>query len=178
VEPFDPFLYLKVADSFNLALSQPAHDPKLSFTYHTHLYKAPGTQIGRYTGVIECGPAVFLSSKGYQCIYDLMQPDLTSGWGLGLLWVDFVRSVCGFGNNTAAVMDNFLLIHATETGKGTASSTKNFNTGARVEQKTFFKRFPNVKDGYLFPHVPFGFANCINSTNPAQTSSCDKDFGN
>jgi len=173
VPPFDPHHYIRVAEAFNLVLSQPAHARDISITAHRNLYMRPGDQIGRYTDVIECGPAVFLSSKGYQCIYNLMQPDLTSGWGLGMLWVDYVRNVCGFGNSSAAVMDKFLIVHDTSPGHGTASSLQNFNNGAYKEQQTLYHRFPNVKPGHTNRDVPFGFANCLNTKNPAQPQSCE-----
>lgn len=171
-KPFDPTLYTKVADSFGLALSQPAHFVG-STTLHENIKLQNGDHVGRYTDFVECGPAVFMKSEAYQCVYHLLQPDLTSGWGLDVLWVDFVKNFCGFGEKSVAVLDAFVLIHSTPSSQGTASSNAGFNSRAWGEVEVFKQRFPWVKEGWgQTPTIPFGHKNCLHTDNPASSTSC------
>jgi len=146
-DPFDPVAYLELADSFNLDLHQPAHVEGSKTGWHGVLYAMPGDHIGRYSDFVECGPASFFSSRGYQCVYDLLQEDLTSGWGLDTLWVDYVQSVCGFGMKSVGVIDTFVMIHEVPTYSGTASSLPGFNDGAYQEWDLYNRRFPMLRRG-------------------------------
>lgn len=167
--PFDPILYLKIVSAFNIELSQPAHS-RSSADSHRGIRTQNGKHIGRYRDFVECGPVVFLSSRGYQCIYELLQLDLTSGWGLDVLWADYLKSVCGFGPTSVGLLDVFTITHDKPTGHGTASGQPGFNDAANDELNEYMNRFPNVRQGWGRIQSAFGNRSCLHAANPSQLS--------
>jgi len=164
-ESFNMQNILKIMEKYNLGIVQPAHSLSSHANYGV-LRVTEGDHIGRYVRFIEIGPIVVFTRKGYQCIYNLFQDDLTSGWGLDFIWVEFMRVYCGFSANYSAVIDMYQMEHAVSTGGGSASSQANFIAAATNELYTYISRFPEV------PTVPweevvdskivkFGSSSCV-----------------
>jgi hypothetical protein len=62
-------------------LAQPGHAPGSSTTWpHVMADPRPGF-VGRWTNMVECGPLVVFSTAVWSCVWKLLQPDLSSGYG-------------------------------------------------------------------------------------------------
>lgn len=66
--------------------------------------------VGRWTTFVECGAFTVFSSEQYNaCVWDFIQEDLTSGWGLDLYWHDYCKKTTG--KEVSAVIDKYPQIH-------------------------------------------------------------------
>jgi hypothetical protein len=46
---------------------------------------------------VEVGPLVSFTADAWRCVYELVQGDLGSGWGLDYYWCVYARDVCHLG---------------------------------------------------------------------------------
>lgn len=139
VELFDPMDYLDLVRKYQLHASTPAQayfsDEKTSIwklmmqPKNGNFEKNPV----RYTNFIECASPV-LSSKSWPCIWDVLQNDLSSGWGYDLSWYFLCNDIIG---KHTGIVDAVPIIH---NSTKTASGASDFKKRATREQVALQKR--------------------------------------
>jgi len=140
VELFDPIAYLDLVRKYQLHLSSPAQLPlNGEKTSIWNLMMQPEnvdfneTPI-RYTNFVECASPV-ASSKSWPCLWDVLQNDLSSGWGYDLAWYMLCNDIL---DRHAGIVDAVPVIH---NSTKTASDSNNFKAQATKEQIALQKRF-------------------------------------
>jgi hypothetical protein len=99
--------------------------------------------VGRWTTFVECGAFTFFSSEQWNaCVWDFIQEDLTSGWGLDLFWHDFCKQKTG--REVSAVIDRYPQVH-----RSFETADKSSKEGRPIyepwpEIDTYQRRFPGV----------------------------------
>ena len=101
-------------------------------------------KIGMWSNFIESGPLVAFSRDVWSCVWDLLQPDLTSGYGYDLVWVP----ACA--NGQGAVLYRHVIHHMNEKS---ASHRPNFVGRSVGEAHEFFKRISLAGIGPETPNV-------------------------
>ncbi|EGD78024.1 hypothetical protein PTSG_09662 [Salpingoeca rosetta] len=127
---------------------------------HRVCRNVPGPHYGRWTTFIECGPFVSFMADAWRCVYDLVQGDLGSGWGLDYKWCAYARDVCRLrpalkgpirtspddGGRVCAVIDAQVVDHLDER---TAFGRLGSNYQPRQDAVEFERRFPDVESTTL-----------------------------
>jgi len=109
-ETFRPLEYIQLLRKFNIHLSQPAHAKGSPGALHMSTHQRDNFTHGHWNDLIECGPGTVLSSIIWQtCVWDLLQEDLTSGYGIDLIWHNYCKKIYGF--DRTAIIDKFTMFH-------------------------------------------------------------------
>jgi len=129
LDDFEPLGYIKILNDYNVSLSQPAM--KAHNSWEVTVRQDPA-KIGRWTNFVEIGPVTVISSQIWrECIWDVIENDLTSGWGMDLSW----HHICSLqGWNRTAIIDFFSFTH-----RSTLSAHKTTYDPER-EQKEYYRR--------------------------------------
>jgi hypothetical protein len=100
--------------------------------------------VGRWTDFVECGPFVVVTSLAWRsCVWDLIQEDLTSGWGLDILWHGYCKARAGI--DRFAVIDKFPQIHLSFRTASSDPAAGKPKYDPFIEMQTFFDRHPTIK---------------------------------
>ena len=131
----------------DVKIGQPAHSegsfqPQYPFLVHNH--EKNGNAVGMWSNFIESGPLVAFSRDIWQCVWNLLQPDLTSGYGYDLVWVP----ACA--NGRGAVLYEHEIHHMNEKS---ASRRPNFVGRAAGEAHEFFQRISRAGLGPVTPNT-------------------------
>lgn len=97
LEGFDINHFLAIQQAFEIPLAQPSVEWGAltdRSSDHRICRTVSGPHFGRWTNFVECGPFVSFTAEAYRCIYELIQGDLGSGWGLDYKWCAFLRDQC------------------------------------------------------------------------------------
>lgn len=99
--------------------------------------------VGRYTDFVECGPFAIVSSEAWSgCVWDVIQEDCASGWGLDLYWHSYCKYKMGI--DKSAIIDKYPQIHRSfRTAHASAASKPNYDPGA--EANAYHQRFNFIK---------------------------------
>ncbi len=87
--------------------------------------------IGTWTNFVECGPFTFFATESWPCVWNLLQPDVTCGYGYDLMWANCAP-------NRTAVLHHHTMVH--ENRKPGSGSNKNFGTRCAAEGIFLFER--------------------------------------
>ena len=87
--------------------------------------------IGTWTNFVECGPFTFFATESWPCVWNLLQADLTCGYGYDLMWANCAP-------NRTAVLHHHTMVH--ENRKPGSGSNKNFGTRCAAEGIFLFER--------------------------------------
>ena len=110
----------------NVMIGQPSNGEG---SYGSH--EVVRQQIGRntvFTNFAECGPFITFDTNVWPCVYDILQSDVTCGYGYDLMW-----SHCG----ATAVLHQHFMVHE---NRKPASSRPNFVMRCAAEGMTLFQR--------------------------------------
>ena len=91
--------------------------------------------IGTWTTFVECGPFTFFSSDVWPCVWNMLQPDVTCGYGYDLMWANCAP-------NRTAVLHHHTMIH--ENRKPGSGNNKNFGTRCAAEGLFLFQRLAHI----------------------------------
>eukprot|EP00056_Hartaetosiga_gracilis_P020082 m.17514 g.17514 ORF g.17514 m.17514 type:complete len:345 (+) comp8150_c0_seq2:145-1179(+) len=97
VDNFDVNEYLSIIHTQGIPMSQPSVSWGELFdrsTDHRVCRNVEGNHHGRWANFIECGPFVAFTKEAWLCLYDFVQGDLGSGWGMDYKWCPYLRDVC------------------------------------------------------------------------------------
>eukprot|EP00943_MAST-04B_sp_MAST-4B-sp1_P009777 g9777.t1 len=149
----NPDLMLKDARNYGVKIGQPANGHG---SYGSHnVVRLKGTQdisnsnvindsndikpedipIGTWTTFVECGPFTFFSSEVWPCVWNMLQPDVTCGYGYDLMWANCAP-------NRTAVLHHHTMIH--ENRKPGSGNNKNFGTRCAAEGLFLFQRLAHI----------------------------------
>ena len=81
-----------------------------------------------FTNFAECGPFIAFDTKAWPCVYNILQSDVTCGYGYDLVW-----SHCG----ATAVLHQHEMVHE---NRKPASNRPNFVMRCAAEGLTLFQR--------------------------------------
>ena len=141
-------VFLHTLRRHGVAIGQPSHGARGGTTFQFLEHDPAGPAVGWWTNFVECGPLLAVHTAVWPCVWDLLQPDVTSGYGYDLVW----GPVCAPHNT--AVLNALALLHE---DVGAASSRPNGFTRMVAEGVTLFRR---LRDGGwrgvpgITPHMP------------------------
>eukprot|EP00276_Gloeochaete_wittrockiana_P006765 CAMPEP_0184659320 /NCGR_PEP_ID=MMETSP0308-20130426/29140_1 /TAXON_ID=38269 /ORGANISM="Gloeochaete witrockiana, Strain SAG 46.84" /LENGTH=319 /DNA_ID=CAMNT_0027099045 /DNA_START=561 /DNA_END=1520 /DNA_ORIENTATION=+ len=119
---FDPQGFLDIMRKYDIQIGQPSLSKGGSWLLpQLHFPNNPSE--GRWTDVVECMVPVFRSDIWAECVWSLIGSDITSGWGIDLLW----RSYCGL--NRTAVIDKYVLHHLNYASTSSSAASSSSSTG-------------------------------------------------
>jgi hypothetical protein len=76
----------------------------------------------RWVSIVENGPLYSVAQHAYTCYWNLLAPDMVSGWGPDTAWCPYLSEVCGYPEDGAcAIVDTHYIDHL---DKKTASGFK------------------------------------------------------
>eukprot|EP00730_Choanoeca_flexa_P015671 TRINITY_DN7247_c0_g5_i1.p1 TRINITY_DN7247_c0_g5~~TRINITY_DN7247_c0_g5_i1.p1 ORF type:complete len:373 (+),score=27.62 TRINITY_DN7247_c0_g5_i1:88-1206(+) len=163
LDNFDVETFLTILEEHQPPLAQPSVDHGSLFdrsSDHRTCRTFPGSHSGRWTSTVEVGPLVSFTAEAWQCVYDLVQGDLGSGWGLDYYWCVYARDVCGLGypagkmartederrgghwGFTCAVID---AVHIAHLDERTATGLFGNDYQPRNDVYEFARRFPQLE---------------------------------
>ena len=145
---WNPNDFMDILDKFKVELAQPSHllQPPCSGSSwaitHSKSVAQGGGEHGRWTNFVECGPLVIVERKAWQrCLWNFLQDDLTSGYGLDEMWFDACKP-------RAAVIDKYPMCHkSTQTAR--SNSKDLYDPWA--EWPEYKRRHPHVSTA---PNLP------------------------
>ena len=126
IEHLNITLFLSDMKRDNVMIGQPSNGEG---SYGSH--EVVRQQIGRntvFTNFAECGPFITFDTNAWPCVYDILQSDVTCGYGYDLMW-----SHCG----ATAVLHQHFMVHE---NRKPASSRPNFVMRCAAEGMTLFQR--------------------------------------
>lgn len=127
IDDLDLGAFLDDMSKYGVAIGQPSNGPG-SYGCHDVVRQRPDKPVGVWTNFVECGPMLAISTEVWPCIYDMLQPDVTCGFGYDLVW-----QACG----RTAVLHQHTMIHE---NRKPASSRPNFVMRCAAEGLTLFER--------------------------------------
>ena len=139
---WNPNEFMDILDQFKVELAQPSHllsapcvGSSWAITHHRIPAKGGGEH-GRWTNFVECGPLVVIHKNAWKrCLWNFLQDDLTSGYGLDEMWYDACKP-------KTAVIDKLSMCHnSTKTAR--SNSIDVYDPGK--EWPEYQRRFPTVK---------------------------------
>ncbi|EDQ89453.1 uncharacterized protein MONBRDRAFT_7905 [Monosiga brevicollis MX1] len=157
LEHFDVDAYLKIVNRFNIPISQPAVARSSLLrrsSDHRTCRHVPGPHFGRWTSFVENGPVAVFSRTAWDCVYDLVQGDLGSGWGIDYKWCAYAADRCRLGyrerheraggnwGRVCAVIDAQQVYHLDERS---ASELFGARYQPRQDAYEFERRFPMIQ---------------------------------
>eukprot|EP00055_Hartaetosiga_balthica_P004792 m.13095 g.13095 ORF g.13095 m.13095 type:complete len:356 (+) comp4108_c0_seq1:55-1122(+) len=158
MDTFDVSQFLQVIHTQEIPIAQPSvawGDLFDRSSDHRVCRNVEGIHNGRWTTFVECGPFVAFTREAWTCVYDLVQGDLGSGWGMDYKWCSYARDVCRLrpaingpfhthndGGRVCAVIDATVIDHLDE-----KTAVGNFGNHyvPVVDVWEFEKRFPDVE---------------------------------
>eukprot|EP00698_Gefionella_okellyi_P003520 TRINITY_DN13313_c0_g1_i1.p1 TRINITY_DN13313_c0_g1~~TRINITY_DN13313_c0_g1_i1.p1 ORF type:complete len:374 (+),score=47.46 TRINITY_DN13313_c0_g1_i1:87-1208(+) len=110
--------FFDLMDTYRIDLAQPSRSRMTPGTNYPLLVERPSPEGGRWSSFVEVMAPVFSRRAWRQCIYEMLQPDLVSGWGYDLQWYCVCRSR---GVGRAAYIDRYPLLHQPPPGRSSLS---------------------------------------------------------
>jgi hypothetical protein len=135
---WNPHTFMDILDRFQIELAQPSHktQPPCSPSSWRVTHQV-ANNTGRWTNFIECGPLAIVSKNLWsRCLWNFIQDDLTSGYGLDEMW----HHACNAPKT--AVIDALPMCHRS---LRTARSSSTQLYDPHSEWSEYGRRFPNVK---------------------------------
>jgi len=140
---FKPLEYIELLRKFNIHLSQPSHVPGSPNAAHSSTHQRPNNPYGHWNEFIECGPGTVFSSIIWQtCIWDLIQEDLTSGFGIDLIWHNYCKKFYGF--DSSAIIDKYPMKHG--------NHKTSYNNGKKYDPYAEWRAYKN-RFGSIVPEA-------------------------
>ena len=140
---WNPNEYMDLVDKFHVELSQPSHSgvspcsPSPWAVTHQRSPQNGGGDNGRWVDFVECGPLLVVHRELWKrCLWNFVQDDLSSGWGLDEMWYH----ACN--RPKTAVLDKLPMCH--RAGRAASSSSIDVYDPAR-ELPVYKQRFPHIE---------------------------------
>ena len=139
---WNPHEFMDLLDAHQVELAQPSHfthqpcaPSGWPIAHHRSTQNGGGIN-GRWTNFVECGPlAIVKKTLWKQCLWNFLQDDLTSGYGLDELWHDACKA-------KSAIIDKYPMCH-NSTKAASSASTRIYDPV--LEWPEYGKRFPHLK---------------------------------
>lgn len=147
---WNPHEFMDILDKFKVELAQPSHlltSPCVGSSWAITHRRRPGGEgggeHGRWTNFVECGPLVIIHKNAWKrCLWNFLQDDLTSGYGLDEMWYDACKP-------RTAVIDKLSMCHnSTQTARSNSKDVYD----PWLEWPEYQRRFPNVKKARNQPY--------------------------
>ena len=145
MSPLNGTAFVRDLARHGVQIGQPAHsEGSFQPQYPFLIANRERKDKGMWSNFIESGPLVAFSHDVWNCVWNLLQPDLTSGYGYDLVWVP----ACAKGRG--AVLYEHEIHHMNEKS---ASRRPNFVGRAAGEAHEFFSRISRAGLGPETPNV-------------------------